>query len=343
MEKGENVPSSYVNILVNNSARSSGKPLEEKHLRQIRDVSPKIRVREITHLVIGEAAGNRASSQELDALLAETEIIYGYAPPDNVVARAPGLKWVQCKLVGVNKFLDEALISSRVIVTNAKGMHGTSAGELVLTMMLTLTKQVPLWSRLQQEKRWQNIVPELLEGKTVGILGLGNIGRGVARMARGFNMRIVAIRSKRVTRARYADVILPPEGLHDLLTQSDFVVISLPQTPDTTCLIGAAELKAMKPTAYLINVARGGIIDEPALIRALKEKQIAGAGLDVFTKEPLPAESPLWELPNIIITSHIAGQRADYDDLAGKIFCDNLRRYLDGKKLHNIVNKRRGY
>ena len=148
---------------------------------------------------------------------------------------------------------------------------------------------------------------------------------------------------KREGRARYIDVMLPADQLWRLLGESDFVVVSVPLTPETSKLIGEKELRTMKSTAYLINIARGGIVDEEALIRALEEKWIAGAGLDVFATEPLPPDSRLWELPNVILSPHISGGMGDYIGKATEVFLENLRRYLDGKRLHNIVNKKRGY
>ena len=188
-------------------------------------------------------------------------------------------------------------------------------------------------------------MPGLLRSKTVGIVGLGSIGREVARLAKAFGMRVIATRRsvKRVTRARNVDMVLPGEELLTLLSESDFVVMALPFTPGTDRLIGERELKAMKPTAYLVNVGRGRTLDESALICALDEGWIAGAGLDAYAIEPLPAESRLWDLPNVILNPHIAGRLANYAKVATDLFCDQLKRYVNGKKLFNIVNKKIGY
>lgn len=179
----------------------------------------------------------------------------------------------------------------------------------------------------------------------MGIVGLGSIGREVARLAKAFGMRVIATRrsAKLISRARYVDILLPREHQIELLSDSDFVVLTLPLTPETRRLIGEKELRAMKSTAYLINVARGGIVDEEALIHALNARWIAGAGLDVFATEPLPADSRLWELPNVIFTPHIGGATEDYVLRATKVFHENLRRYLNGKKLLNVVDKKKGY
>jgi len=188
-------------------------------------------------------------------------------------------------------------------------------------------------------------MPKVLRSKTVGIVGLGNIGREVARLAKAFGMRVVATRRsvKRVARAKYVDILLPREQLLRLLSESDFVVLSLPFTSETNKLIGEKELRTMKPTAYLINIARGNIVDEEVLIRALDEHWIAGAGLDVFATEPLPPDSRLWEFPNVIFSPHIAGGMEDYNIRTIELFCENLRRYLSGKNLFNVIDKKKGY
>jgi phosphoglycerate dehydrogenase-like enzyme len=179
----------------------------------------------------------------------------------------------------------------------------------------------------------------------VGIIGLGHIGREVARLSKAFGMRVIATRrsATKLGRARYVDRLMPSKQLQSLLAESDFIAICVPYTPETYHLIGEKELGIMKPTAYLINIARGGIIDEEALIRALDEKRIAGAGLDVTAREPLPTKSRLWDLDNVILSPHVAGGMEDYVVHATELFCENLRRYIAGKKLRNVIDRKRGY
>ena len=174
-------------------------------------------------------------------------------------------------------------------------------------------------------------------------MGLGSIGRAVAKLAKGFGMRVVAVDVRQAARARYVDLMLPVKLLSRLLTESDFVVLTLPLTSETYRLIGEEELRVMRATAYLINVSRGNIVDEAALIRALNEHWIAGAGLDVFATEPLSPESKLWELPNVIFSPHVAGEMEGYNIIATELFCENLRNYLNGRKLVNVVDKKKGY
>jgi phosphoglycerate dehydrogenase-like enzyme len=200
--------------------------------------------------------------------------------------------------------------------------------------------------RFQQAHEFnRRIPPRELCGKTVGIIGMGHIGAAVAQRARAFGCRVLGIRRSFTARGpdAVADEAVPPSDLDYLLGESDFVVIAAPLTPETRGLIGEAQLRAMKPSACLINVARGAIVDEPALIRALKEGWIAGAGLDVFVREPLPPESELWDLENLILTPHISGGTEIYSLRATEIFCANLRRYLAGQPLENVVDPNRGY
>jgi phosphoglycerate dehydrogenase-like enzyme len=237
------------------------------------------------------------------------------------------------------------MVESPVTLTNVSGIHAIPISEFVIGLMLMFVKQAPFCFQLKCEKKWERFTPEALNSKTVGIVGLGSIGREVARLAKAFGMRVMATRrsARQVGHARYVDIMLPPEQLNRLLAESDFVVLAVPFTPETSNLIGRKELRKMRPTACLINIARGGIVDEAALVRALEEHWIAGAGLDVFATEPLPADSRLWELPNVIFSPHIAGGLGDYAVRATEIFAENLKRYLAGKRLLNVVDKKRGY
>lgn len=327
-----------VNVLIN-------APIGDELLLQITNVSPRIRLSNVYELARAEQSGDFARKDELDALLAEAEVIYGFRLPNDVIARAPKLKWIQVMSAGVDRFLDIEFQQSSVIMTNVSGIHAIPIGEIVLEQMLMFAKQAPLCFRLKQEKQWKRFMPTVLRSKTVGIVGLGNIGREVARLAKAFGMRVVATRrsTKRVARAKHVDILLPTEQLTRLLKESDFVVLSLPFTSETNRLIGEKELRTMKPTAYLINIARGNIVDEEALICALDERWIAGAGLDVFATEPLPADSRLWEFTNVIFSPHIAAGMEDYNIRATELFCDNLRRYLSGKNVFNVIDKKKGY
>jgi phosphoglycerate dehydrogenase-like enzyme len=212
-------------------------------------------------------------------------------------------------------------------------------------LMLMFAKKTLLGFKMMRSRRWQRYQAGTLRDKTVGIVGLGHIGREVARLSKAFGMKTIATRrsSKKPGTARHVDLLLPPKRMKQMLAASDYVVVCVPLTPETRHIIGKSELDAMQPSAVVINVGRGHLIDEKALIRALKMKQIAGAGLDVTYTEPLPKDSPLWGLDNVILSPHISGDMEDYLLRATGVFCENLRRYLDGKKLLNVVDRKKGY
>jgi phosphoglycerate dehydrogenase-like enzyme len=319
--------------------------IDEACLRQIALVSPKVNLRDASMLVLAERNGDPLAREKLDILLAETEVIYGLFLPRNLPVRAPKLKWVQMMSAGVDRLAHTDLWESPVMITGVSGIHAVPIGEFVLEMMLMFAKKAPRCFQMKQKHEWKRFLPEVLRSKTVGIVGLGSIGREVARLSKAFGMRVIATRrsAKKVTRTRYVDMLLPPQQLPQLLAETDYVVLTLPLTPETNQLIGEKELRAMKPTAYLINIARGSIVDEEALIRALDEKRIAGAGLDVVANEPLAADCRLWEFDNVILSPHVAGGMADYMMRATDLFCKNLRRYLNGKKLINRIDKKKGY
>lgn len=327
-----------VNVLVTTA-------LNEASQTQITRVSSRIKLTDVSKLVQSEQKGDAAARKELDALLAEAEVIYGFRLPENVIARAPKLKWFQAMAAGVDRYLDDQFRRSSVMLTGVSGIHATPIGEFVLGLMLMFAKQAPLAFQQKQRQLWKPYPPKVLRSRTVGIVGLGNIGREVARLAKAFGMSVVATRrsARRSQHARYVDRLFAPGQLGQLLAESDFVVLTLPLTRETHKIIGEAELRSMKPTAYLINIARGNLVDEEALVRALEEKRIAGAGLDVFATEPLPADSRLWGFPNAIISPHIAGGMEDYMERATAVFAENLRRYLSGKRLINVVDKEIGY
>lgn len=319
--------------------------LDGKLARQITDVSRRVRLIDVSGPAQREQEGDAVAQREMDAILAEAEVIYGFRLPQNVIARAPSLKWIQVMAAGVDRYLSDEILQSHVTVTNASGIHATTISEFVMGLMLMFVKRSDLCFQLKQQKRWQQFNPGTLRGKTVGIVGLGNIGREVARLSRAFGMNVVATRrsAHEGQHSRNVDRVYAPERIKELLAGSDFVALTLPLTMLTRHSIGEAELRSMKPGVYLINIARGNIIDEKALIRALEEKWIAGAGLDVFAEEPLPSDSPLWVLPNVIFSPHIAGGMENYIERTNGIFCENLGRYLNKRKLFNVVSKQHGY
>lgn len=319
--------------------------LDEEIRRCIEQAAPGVKVSDASTLAFNELRGDKSRSEEFDALLAETEVIYGLILPPGIVERAPKLKWLQTTSAGVDRLTQTDVWHSDVIITNASGIHATPIGEFVLGTMLMFAKGAIPSFAMKAAREWRRYRSAVLRSQTVGIVGLGNIGREVARLSKAFGMNVIATRrsAKKEGRARNVDRLLPAARLKELLAESDYVVIAAPLTGETAGLIGEPELAAMKPTAYIINIARGGLIDEDALVKALEEKKIAGAGLDVTAREPLPSSSRLWELENVILSPHVSGDMDDYMERATELFCKNIRRYVSGKRLFNIVNKKLGY
>lgn len=320
-------------------------PLKEELAHQITSIDSRIRLSSIVDLMTAEQSGNEDARRKLDAELSKAEIIFGFNLPSDLIRRAPGLKWIQLISAGVDRYLTDEVRNSRVTMTSVRGMHAVTISEFVLCEMLMFAKHMPQLFLEKQSRQWKPVTPNVLRGKTVGIVGMGGIGRETARLCRAFGMKVMATyRSARSTsRAKYVDEVYQTGSMTDMFRQCDFVVLSLPLTHETKGMIGEHELRSMKPTAYLINISRGRIVDEEALVRALEEGRIAGAGLDVFETEPLPVDSRLWGFPNVILSPHIAGGMDDYIEQSTEIFCENLKRYISGKRLLRMVNKQEGY
>ena len=320
--------------------------IASENLQRIANVSPRINLTSIADLFREERHGIASATEILNTILAETEVLFGLRFPDKIIERSPNLKWMHVFLSGVDKFLNShSIVKSPVILTKTTGIQSVAMSEFIMGQILMFSKRAPDYFLYKQEKRWERLESSTLRSKTLGIIGLGNVGRELARFAKSFGMRVLATRRsvKKATTARNVDALLPLDQLHQILSESDFVALTLPLTHETQNMIGKKELQVMKPTSYIINISRGSIINEESLVEALSNLQIAGAGLDVFSQEPLPPTNKLWELPNVIFSPHIAASMEDYPILAVELFCENLRRYLEGKKLLNIVNKRQRY
>ncbi len=279
--------------------------------------------------------------------LSDAEVLFlpwgfDHSSLEPLLARLPRLRWVHTISAGVDHILLPALAAPNVVLTNARGVFSVPIAETVLAYMLAVVKRLPEFLRQQQAHRWHKLELRELDGLTVGIVGLGDIGREVARRCRALGMRVLGLR-RDAGPDTDADEVLPPARLHDLLARADFVVIALPLTPQTRGLIDQAALAAMKPDAWLINISRGAVIEEAALIAALREGRIGGACLDVFAEEPLPAENPLWDLPNVIITPHNSWSSPRLEARQVSLFLENLRRYVAGEPLLNVVDPEAGY
>jgi phosphoglycerate dehydrogenase-like enzyme len=323
---------------------------DEAQLSRLRAVSPELRV---TCAEAGAADYSR------------TEVLYAGVPPRDL-AQAPNLEWVQLHMAGVNALYDHPLYTeSSATLTTTSGVHAATIAEYAITVLLALAHRVPAmveWQRRggwpPDEQRWPLFVPTEVRGATLGIIGYGSIGRELARIAKtAFAMRVLACKRDPSQRTdpgycapgtgdpegRLPDAWFPREKLHDLLARSDVVVMAAPLTPETERMLAAAELAVMKPSAYFINVGRGPTVDEPALAAALRERRLAGAAIDVFAKEPPPAGHPFYALDNVIVSPHVSGFLPTYDDRCAELFAENLRRYLSGAPLLNLVDRAKGY
>jgi phosphoglycerate dehydrogenase-like enzyme len=281
--------------------------------------------------------------EEAIARAPEAEVIFAGRWSDDLWKAAPRLRWVQSGGAGVERFLTPDFIASPIILTNAAGVYAIPIAEQVIAFILAFARGLHRTMRSQMAHQWEYPEVQELLGSTLGIVGLGGIGTEVARRGKGLGMRVIAIRRRPDRPREFADEVRGTDALPWLLAESDYVALCTALTPDTRHLIGEAELHMMKPTAYLTNIGRGGLIDEPALISALQSGLIAGAGLDVFAQEPLPADSPLWDMPNVIITPHHAGDSPHSHDRLLALFCENLPRYLAGEELVNVVDKGEAY
>jgi phosphoglycerate dehydrogenase-like enzyme len=277
---------------------------------------------------------------------------------DRLLARAPHLTWVHSATSGVERALTPAALERDVLVTNARGVFSRPIAEHVLLMILAISRHLPDLVELQRERTWQPLEGRELRELTIGIVGYGSLGRSVASLATAFGARVIAMRRRpgeaESTGAVADDPdafpieprverIVGPEGLRDLLAESDIVVLAAPLTPETESMIDEGAIAAMKRDAWLINVARGRLIDDRALLRALRDNRIGGAALDAFRDEPLPPSSPYWELPNVILTPHTAWSSARVLDRSIELFCDNLVRFSRGEELRNVVDPAAGY
>ncbi len=276
--------------------------------------------------------------------IAATDILVGWGWMDirPLIPAAPRLKWVHALSAGVENLICPEIQASDIILTNSKGIHGIPVSEHVFALMLAFTRGLNLLVRRQLDKTWDRVPTDEIHEKTIGIVGLGSIGREIAKKAKGLGMEVVATKQEMTTEI-FVDKLYQPDQLHEMLAVADFVVVALPLTEKTTGLFTMEEFKAMKPTAYFFNIARGAIVREPDLVMALQLGVIKGAGLDVFEHEPLPADSPLWAMENVIATPHLAAISPYYLDRAVKLFADNLTRYAQNREMFNIIDKAKGY
>jgi phosphoglycerate dehydrogenase-like enzyme len=334
-------------LLVNGLKLLIGKKMQQRYIDLIKQRFPQIEI------------DTCESKEEQERKLKETDLLFTRILLDDP-GKAPLLKWVQFMWEGIDR-ISPAFRDSDIILTNASGAHAVPIAEHVFTFMLNHERKTFMYREYQQRKEWlgwwDQPKLDLLYGKTLGIIGYGRIGRAIAGIAKGFGMNVLAL--KKDPNARRSDGlhyslccdeegsiptrIFGPEGLHEILSLSDHVVLTLPLTEETRGVIGEGEFRKMKEGAYFMNVGRGELVDEHALKMALKKGWISGAGLDVFEKEPLPKEDPLWDMENVTITPHSSVGGDPADDQVVDLFCENLQRFIDGKDMINVIDKKRGY
>lgn len=286
----------------------------------------------------------------LEEAIGDAEVLLAWSLRPEQFLSALRLRWIHSPAAAVHQLMFSELINSDVVVTNAREVHGPVVAEHVIALIFALAKKIPESVRAQQNREWaqqrlweQPPRPREVAGATLGMIGLGSIGRAVAARAASLGMRVLAVREHPEKGHDTADQVFGPDRLDEVLAAADYVVLAAPITPSTSALINQDRMARMKPDACLINVSRGPLLDHQALAEALRTKQIAGAALDVFDKEPLPPDSPLWEVPNLLITPHTAALTDKLWERHFALFSENLRRYLHDEPLLATVDKRKGY
>jgi phosphoglycerate dehydrogenase-like enzyme len=305
----------------------------------------------------------RSQAEMIEAAGSGCDVLFSFRAPDELIRRSPSLKWIQFLSAGADHVMKgELRARATIAITNASGIHATPIAEYTIASMLAWAHGFHISIRAQMRREWKRNWDfmdsvDSLRGKTLGVIGYGAIGRETARLAHAFGMTILALKRNPANRA---DICWNPHGIGDpdgklparwygpdecraILRESDFVTVTLPATAATRSFVGREAIAAMRPHAYLVNVGRGEVIDQDALTEALREKRIGGAGLDVFEREPLEAESELWDLENTILTPHMSGAFKGYNSACCALFAENLRRFVAGESLLNRVDRELGY
>ena len=282
------------------------------------------------------------AAEDADAILswgAKRDVI------EQLLAKGQKLRWIHSRSAGLDSLMFPALVESHVLLTNGRGVFSQSLGEFAIAAALYFAKDIPRMLRSQKERKWDQFNVMELRGQTLGIIGYGDIGKAVAKRAKAMEMTVLAIRRRPELSSgdELVNQVFGFDKKRDMIAKCDYVVAAMPLTPETKASIGAEDFSAMKKTAVFINIGRGPVVDEPALIHALESKQIKGAGLDVFEVEPLPAESPLYGLENVLMSAHCADNTDEWLNDAMRFFYQNLDRFRKGEQLLNVVDKRAGY
>lgn len=307
-------------------------PMEENNIRKIM---------EIAHGSKPMVVNKRDVT---DDMLQQAEIIFGW-PEEEHLRKAVNLKWLQLPSAGADSYMKKENYHHKdIILTNSSGVFGLPIAEHVFSMILAYNRNLPDYIDQQRQKLWKGIRKTRdFYGSTIGVIGLGDIGTEVARRAKAWGARVLGVKRTKSQVPEYVDQLYTTEEIDLVLEQSDYIVLALPNTQKTNGIITEEKLKKMKPHAFLINIGRGSLIDQEALIKALQEGWIGGAGLDVTSPEPLPQDNLLWELPNVILTPHVSGSSPSNEDRRVGIFLRNLSHYLDNEPMENVVSFEEGY
>jgi phosphoglycerate dehydrogenase-like enzyme len=285
-----------------------------------------------------------------ESALRDADVMIGWSLSPEQLRIAAGLRWIYSLTAAIDQFLFPQFLGSNIEVTNASRVHGPVVAEHALGMMLALARRIPSAVRYQERRKWrletiwaEQPRPREMRGATLVVVGLGSIGTEVAAMGAALKMHVIGVRQNPERNPAATHEVVGYQQLDSVLARADFVVLAAPLTPQTRHLIDARRLQLFKRDAYLINVSRGGLIDEAALVNALRERRLGGAALDVFEEEPLPRRSKLWKLPQVLVTPHMAFLTDKIWERHYQVFTANLQRYLAGEPLQDVVDKRRGY
>lgn len=310
--------------------------LKEKYMEMIRDAFPEI----LTVKALDPA-------RQVEEIIDTDFLVTGFKPDLELFKKGERLQVIQTWSAGVDKYMEEEVLQNLkargIKLISMSGIHGDPIAEHVMGLIINYSRRLYDFYEAQKERKWLRLDVGQLAGKTMVIVGTGSIGREIARRAKAFRMRTIGVKRNIEGKIDYIDELYSNAQLEITLKQGDYIVIALPLTEETRGFIGRKEFAVMKETAFFVNIARGEVVDEGALIEALKEGRIAGAALDVFTEEPLSPDSPFYDLENVYITPHISAAHPDYNLKAVRLFIENLKSYLENREIKNLVDYNRGY
>lgn len=310
--------------------------LKEKYMEMIRDAFPEI----LTVKALDPA-------RQVEEIIDTDFLVTGFKPDLELFKKGERLQVIQTWSAGVDKYMEEEVLqhlkARGIKLISMSGIHGDPIAEHVMGLIINYSRRLYDFYEAQKERKWLRLDVGQLAGKTMVIVGTGSIGREIARRAKAFRMRTIGVKRNIEGKIDYIDELYSNAQLEIALKQGDYIVIALPLTEETRGFIGRKEFAVMKETAFFVNIARGEVVDEGALIEALKEGRIAGAALDVFTEEPLSPDSPFYDLKNVYITPHISAAHPDYNLKAVRLFIENLKSYLENREIKNLVDYNRGY